>query len=297
MVVMPDDNGFNRSNPDEMFSGLHLTTKAVPKTWTEFYLLSRNVGRDGNAGTRGLVPAPFRPPEAQDIYTAGTYLRSSTNDWVNVDWGAQAYYQFGNFADFREAGGNGPRRDHSAWAVIGSGGYTWKESALTPYLGAEYSYASGDSNPNDGEHNTFVHLYPTGHLFYGFADFASLQNLHNIRLRSAINPTARLKLMLEGHLKWLDSVDDNFYNVAGLPRGGVVYQGAAARGTGYGINPDAGSFVGTEIDLVAQWRMNKFTTIEAAYCHFFRGDYIKDSLAKSGSQDADYVYAQVQIQF
>lgn len=297
LVVMPDDNGFNKPNNKEAFSGLQVTTKQLPKLWSEFYLLARNVGRGANSGTRNSTPPPFRPPEAQDVYTAGTYLRNSTNDWQNVDFGVQAYYQFGNFADFREAGGNGPRRDHSAWAVIGSGGYTWKESALTPYLGAEYSYASGDSNPNDGEHNTFVHLYPTGHLFYGFADFASLQNLHNIRLRSAINPTARLKLMLEGHLKWLDSVDDNFYNVAGLPRGGVVYQGAAARGTGYGINPDAGSFVGTEIDLVAQWRMNKFTTIEAAYCHFFRGDYIKDSLAKSGSQDADYVYAQVQIQF
>jgi hypothetical protein len=227
----------------------------------------------------------------------GTYLRNSTNDWQNVDFGVQAYYQFGNFADFRELGGNGPRRDHSAWALIGAGGYTWKESSLSPRLGVEYSYASGDNDPTDREHNTFVHLYPTGHLFYGFADFASLQNLHNVRLRSAINPTARTKVMLEGHFKWLDSVNDNFYNVAGLPRGGITYQGTAARGTGYGINPAAGSFVGTEIDLVGQWQLNKFTTLEAAYCHFFRGSYIEDSLAKSGSQDADYVYVQLQVQF
>ena len=56
-------------------------------------------------------------------------------------------------------------------------------------------------------------------------------------------------------------------------------------------------FVGTEIDLVGQWQLNKFTTLEAAYCHFFRGSYIEDSLAKSGSQDADYVYVQLQVQF
>ena len=297
MVVMPDDNGFNRSNPDEMFSGLHLTTKAVPKTWTEFYLLSRNVGRDGNAGNRGLVPAPFRPPEAQDIYTAGTYIRSSTNDWVNVDWGAQAYYQFGNFADAREAAGMGPRREHRAWAGVLSGGYTWKESELQPRLGLEYSLASGDNNPNDGTHNTFVHLYPTGHLFYGYADFASFQNLHNVRLRSSLLATPRVRVQLEGHMKWLATANDNFYNVAGLPRGGMTYQGAAARGTGYGINPDAGTFVGSEIDLVATWQANKYLVLEAAYCRFLRGDYIQDSLSKVGSQDADYVYIQAQVNF
>ena len=297
MVVMPEDNRFNKPNNDELFSGLQLTTKKIPKTWSEFYLLARNVGRGGNDGSRGLVPAPFRPPEAQDVYTAGMYLKNSTNDWANVDWGAQAYYQFGNFADFREAGGNGPRRDHSAFASVLSGGYTWKESEFAPRLGIEYSFASGDNDPSDGEHNTFVHLYPTGHLFYGYADFASLQNIHNVRLRSSIMATPRIKLQLEGHLRWLATVNDNFYNVAGLPRGGVTTQGAAARGTGYGINPDAGSFLGSEIDLVATWQVNKYLVMEAAYCHAFAGDYIQDSLRRVGSQDADYVYIQAIVNF
>lgn len=298
MVVMPDDNAFNKPNNKELFSGLQLTTRALPKTWSEFYLLSRNVGRGGNDASRGTVPAPFRPPEAQDIYTAGAYLRNSTNDWVNVDWGVQAYYQFGNFADVRELGGSGPRREHEAWAAVAAGGYTWKESSLQPRLGLEYSYASGDHNPGDNRHNTFVHLYPTGHLFYGYADFASLQNLHNLRLRSSIFATPRVRLALEGHFKWLDSVDDNFYNVAGLPRGGVITpQAAAAQGTGFGINPNAGSYVGSEVDLVATWQVSKYLTLEAAYCHFFRGAYIRDSLSRVGSQDADYVYIQAQLNF
>lgn len=297
MVVMPEDNRFNKPNNDEIFSGLHLTTKQIPKAWSEFYLLGRNVGRGGNDASRGLVPAPFRPPEAQDIYTVGTYIKNSTNDWVNVDWGFQGYYQFGNFADFREAGGSGPRRDHSAWAAVLAGGYTWKESEFMPRLGLEYSYASGDDNPNDGSHNTFVHLYPTGHLFYGYADFTSLQNLHNVRLRSSFMATPRIRIQLEGHLKWLATANDNFYNVAGLPRGGITYQGAGVRGTGYGINPDAGGFVGSEIDLVATWQANKYLVLEAAYCHFFRGDYIRDSLRRVGSQDADYVYVQAQVNF
>lgn len=297
MLVMPEDNRFNKPNNRELFSGLQLTTAKIPKTWSEFYLLSRNVERGANDGSRGLVPPPFRPPEAQDIYTVGTYIKSSTNDWVNVDWGVQGYYQFGNFADARELGGNGPRRDHNAFATVAAAGYTWKESEFMPRLGFEYSFASGDDDPTDGDHDTFVHLYPTGHLFYGYADFSSLQNIHNVRLRSSLLATPRIRLQLDGHLRWLATVNDNFYNVAGLPRGGLTYQGAGARGTGYGINPDAGSFVGSEIDFVATWQANKYLTLEAAYCHFFRGDYIRDSLSRVGSQDAHYVYIQAQVNF
>lgn len=297
MVVMPDDNAFNKPNNKEIFSGLQISTKEIPKAWSEFYLLARNVGRGANDGSRGTVPAPFRPPDAQDIYTAGAYIKSSTNDWVNVDWGVQAYYQFGDFADVRENGGNGVRREQKAWAAIGAAGYTWKESSFQPRLGIEYAYASGDDNPNDNVHGTFVHLYPTGHLFYGFADFASLQNLHNLRLRSSILATPRIKLAVEGQFKWLDSANDNFYNVAGLPRGGITAQSAAAQGTGFGINPNAGKYVGAELDLVATWQANKYLTFEAAFCRFFHGDYISDSLSKVGSQDANYIYLQAQLNF
>ena len=43
--------------------------------------------------------------------------------------------------------------------------------------------------------------------------------------------------------------------------------------------------------------MNRYAVFEAAYCHFFRGDYIQDSLARVGSQDADYVYLQAVFNF
>ena len=295
-LVMPDDNGFNQSNPDEKFSGLQLTTKKIPKLWSEFYFLAKNADVDANAGDKALIPPPFRPPAAQDIYTTGFYLKNSTNDWKNLDFGVQAYAQFGNFKDFRKPV-NSPREEHRAFAGIGALGYSWKQSDYTPRLGIEYSFASGDNDPSDGEHNTFVHLYPTGHPFYGWADFTSLQNVHNVRLQSSMMVTPRIKLSLEGHLRWLATANDNFYNVAGLPRGGIAVQAPAVRGTGYGINPDAGTFVGSEVDLMVNYRVHKHLTVEAAICHFFRGDYIKDSLSKAGSQDADYAYVQAQFNF
>lgn len=294
-LVVPDDNNFNESNEHEGFSGVNITTKLLPKTITELSFWARNVGVEANDGALGSTPVPFRPPEAQDIYTAGLYIKQSPADWQNLDFGLQLYGQFGNFRDFRTPAA--PRQNHEAYAAVAAIGYTWKESSFSPRVGIEYSFGSGDDDPTDGEHNTFVHLYPTGHLFYGYADFSSLQNVHNVRLQSSMMLTPRIKLALEGHVRWMATVNDNFYNVGGLPRGGITFQAPGARGTTYGINPDAGSFLGSEVDFVMTWQMNRYTVFEAAYCHFFRGDYIKDSLARVGSQDADYVYLQAVFNF
>ena len=111
---------------------------------------------------------------------------------------------------------------------------------------------------------------------------------------------------MDGHAKFLATVNDAFYNVAGLPRGGAVgaagsqrvnYLPVAVRGTRYGINPDAGSFAGTEVDITLNYRVHKNLTLEANYSRYFVGDYVQDSLARVGSQDADYGYLQAQLNF
>jgi len=38
-------------------------------------------------------------------------------------------------------------------------------------------------------------------------------------------------------------------------------------------------------------------TVELGYGRFFRGDYIKESLAKPGSADANWFYAQLNFNF
>ena len=70
-------------------------------------------------------------------------------------------------------------------------------------------------------------------------------------------------------------------------------------GTGYGINPSYGSYIGSEIDLVVGYAVTKFAALEAGYGHFFVGDYIEQSLSAPthGSADADWVYLQANINF
>lgn len=289
--VIPEDDHFNVSNDYEGFFGIYATSPKVPKHNLEVFLLSRNA----SASAATAVPQPQVPlPSARDIYSLGVRLKSKPGDFGPWDYTIDAVGQVGNYRDTRIAA-NSERLDHLAYAFIAQGGYTFKDTFGSPRIGLEYAYGSGDDDPRDGDHGTFDNLYPTNHKFYGYADFISLQNIHDLRAIFQIKPTPRLSVALEGHAFWLADTADNFYNVAGAPRGGLT----STSGRGYGINAGNDSFVGTEIDLIAGYALTRYSQIEAGYCHFFTGSYINDSLADPafGSSDADYFYAQFNINF
>ena len=108
-------------------------------------------------------------------------------------------------------------------------------------------------------------------------------------------PTRKLTLSLDYHLFWLADTEDSFYTVTGARRTG----GAAGSGKGYGLNPNYGSFVGSEVDLVATYKITPWAIAQVGYGHFFTGRYIDQSLSDKtfGSTDADYVYLQMTLNF
>jgi len=290
-VVIPEDNRFNVNNDYDWFSGFYATSPKIPKHTLDFYFLSRNA----SPSALTAEPSPQSPqPSARDIYTYGVRLKSKLGELGAWDYTLDLMGQFGDFRDNR-LGPASARFDHEAYAAIVQGGYTLTETFGTPRFGLEYAYASGDSNPTDGKHGTFENLFPTNHKFYGYADFVSLQNIHDVRTIFQIKPHKQVSLALEGHLFWLANTGDNFYNVGGAPRGGI----AATPGTGYGINPGYDSFVGSEVDLIAGWAVTRYAQLEAGYAHFFHGDYIAQSLsaATHGSRDADFFYLQLIVNF
>ena len=295
-VVVPDNHNFNESNDYDWFSGVYATTKKIPKQTTDIYFLSRNANNQAinfQTGQTGGLPS------ARDIYTYGIRMKSNPGDWGNWDYSTELMGQFGHFNDPLLAAAK-RSLDHEAFAAVAGFGYTWNKADYTPRLGLEYSFATGDSNPTDGKHTTFENLFPTNHKFYGFMDFISLQNIHDIRLLSSIKPLPRLTLQAEGHGFWLADTHDSFYNVAGARRGGIgsTSTGAAA-GSNYGINPGYSSYVGSELDIIATYAISPVAALQAGYGHFFRGDYIKESLSsnKVGSTDANWVYLQLNLSF
>ncbi len=295
-VVIPEDEQFNIDNYRDAFWGAYATSMKVPKNILDVYFLARNSGRNA---IRTAVSPQFPQPSARDIYTIGGRLKSKPAELGNFDYTLESAYQFGNFQDRRLGGDLAPRLDHSAWMVVANAGYTFTDCPATPRIAIEYCYGSGDSNPTNSTHGTFENLFPTNHKFYGYMDFVSLQNIHDVRGIFQLKPHPRLSVAVEGHGFWLADTHDNFYTVAGAPRGGATLAANVGTGTGYGINPSYDNFVGAELDVIAGYALTRFAQLEVGYGHFFVGDYIKSSLSNPlfGAKDANYVYLQATLNF
>ena len=280
--VAPDKFGFDESDPHDLLSGLYASTKKlVPIQETQLYFLARNVSEhSANEIKNYLLPLP----SPRDIYTIGLRVKSLPDALNGWDYEAELAGQFGRF----KASDTAPSLTQEAFALHVAGGHTWSNSAWTPRLGVEYNFASGDNNSTDGKHGTFDNLYPSNHGLYGVMDFFSLQNLHDVHLSAAFKPNKKLTLKLDGHAYWLADTQDYSYAGNGTPR----------KTGGFGLNPAAGNFLGSELDLTAAYAVTKSLTTQAGYGHFFVGDYINTSLSsKGGAQDANYLYAQLTFNF
>jgi len=298
-LVYNDHKNLNKSNSQDHFSGAYFNFPTLAKNEiVEAYLFARNVERGIVTDNWTGVAAPFRFPGAQDLYTAGLRIRSKPLAYGAWDYGVEAMHQFGNRtavfpATTVAAALAAPRLKQDAYALVLQGGYTWTEHPWQPRLGVLYSYASGDKSSADGTSQTFQNLFATTHLHYGYMDLNSLQNLNDLRLVFSAKPRANISLAAEMHFQRLDQTTDFWYNVAGVPRN---FTGAAVgSGGGFRINPAYGKSLGTEIDLIAGWTFRPYAQIEAGVARYYRGDYIKQSLAAVGSKNANYVYLQLTV--
>jgi hypothetical protein len=296
-LVYNDHDNLNQSNSQDRLSGAYFNFPTAAKNEiVEAYLFQRKVDRAIATDNWTGISAPFRFPGAQDLYTAGLRVRSKPLAYDAWDYGVELMHQFGERAVVAPgatvaAALAAPLLDQDAWAFVLQGGYTWTEHPWQPRLGILYSYASGDKSSTDGASQTFQNLFATTHLHYGYMDLNSLQTLHDLRLVLSAKPRSNLSLAAEIHFQQLARTSDYWYNVAGVPRNFTT--AAVGSGRGYRINPSYSRALGTEVDLIAGWTMRPFVQIEAAVARYFRGDYIKQSLAAVGSKDANYFYAQL----
>jgi hypothetical protein len=293
-LVLPDDNNFNTWNDYNVFSGLHITSKQVPHAVAELYFFARNDGVGSASANPGAVlPQQTSAPAARDIYTVGARIKSNPGELGAFDYSVESAIQFGSWKPAVASA----RLDHQAYAFVANVGYTFADAPGKPRVALEYAHGSGDSDPADGDHETFDNLYPTNHKFYGYMDLLAWQNTHDARAMLQIRPLPKLSLALEAHLFWLAETADSFYNAGGIAR--TTPGSTPAGGDGFGLNPGYDSFVGGEIDLIAGYALAKFAALEAGYGHFFAGDYIRQtwSGAGFGSRDADWFYIQTVLRF
>ncbi|RYD20037.1 MAG: hypothetical protein EOP88_16640 [Verrucomicrobiaceae bacterium] len=280
-VVLVDDGNFNVSNDYDYFSGLYAGSKQLmPWQDTQVYFLARNYG---SQGPNAIGPGnPGSPSTQRDIYTLGTLWKSNPDAFGCWDYSAEAAYQFGSVYNAAQD----DRLDQQSYAIFLDGGYTWKDAWSTPRLGLGYEHGSGDGNATDGKVETFENLFGTQHRPYGLMDLVGARNMHIPKITFAMKPVKGLTLAADYLTFILADTDDLFYPESGSGRSG----------NGYGINPGYGSYVGSEIDLYANYTVTKWANFQVGYGHFFTGDYIEDSVGNS-AQDADWCYTQLTLTF
>jgi hypothetical protein len=297
-VVYVRHDRLNRSNDQDVFSGAYFTfPKLAQNQIVETCLFARNVARGIVTDDWSAVAAPGRMTAPQDLYTLGLRVKSKPGAYGPWDFGYEAAWQFGNRTAVFPATPaatalTAPRLTQGAYAIIAQLGRSWK-TAWSPRLAVIGSIASGDDDPADGKSSTFQNLFPSNHLLYGAMDLTGLQNARNLRLAFSVKPKPNLTLAVETNIQWLDRSTDFWYNAAGAPRN---FTGAAAgSGGGYRINPGYDRKLGHEIDLLAGWTFAPSAQLEVGASRYYRGKYIKQSLASVGSKDAGYLYVQLTL--
>jgi hypothetical protein len=195
------------------------------------------------------------------VSTIGARLLRPLKAW-QLD--LQSAYQFGDFDGL----------DHSAYMLHIGLGRTFDSGRW----GVAYNLASGDKDPNDGDHGTFDNLYPLNHPYYGIMDLFSLQNMHNLELIYARTLGERVRLQVGWQSFWLNEEDTDAWYGASL---------APLRRADAPVS----SHVGNELDITASVPLagERFTLV-VGVSRFFGGHYLRDT---GPDGDANFFFLQL----
>lgn len=229
--------------------------KRLPVTLDAFYVIKHNWSGEvkSETGTGDETRHTF------GIFTE----RPAGNGW---DYELFAAGQLGDYAG----------DDIGAFGIITRLGYTFPV-AWKPRLGAEFNYASGDSDPKDGRAGTFDGVFGAMDIPYGWMNVVSFKNLEDYALNASIQPLRPLKLSAEYHYFRLAEAHDAWYWV----------NGKAERRDPTGA---AGRDLGHEVDVIARWQVNKELELMFGYAHFFPGNYVRRT--PGSHTGADWAFAQ-----
>ncbi len=260
-VVRIQDERFNRTAKGDNLYGVYTAfPRLIPRGRWEVYTLWRAQSQTVNErGERGDA----------DRVTFGTRLVGKLPH--NFDYGVELVGQAGDVAGDRVR----------AWAAHLQLGYTPARVRLKPRFLAEYNFASGDDDPNDGKVGTFDQLFPTNHNKYGIADLVGWRNMHNLRLGLSLKPTDRTGIHFDVHSFWLASRRDALYNAPGRPVARIP-EGATSR------------HIGEEIDLYGSIKLTTSLSLGAGVAHLFAGQFLQQA---TPGENTMFAYAMASYHF
>lgn len=142
------------------------------------------------------------------------------------------------------------RVGHSAFALHGDARYTLP-LPLSPFVGIEANYATGDDASTETQSERFINLFPTNHMHYGAMDLQGWSNALNGALRAGL-ALGGLSLRLDYWLHARASADDGWYDAGGRS----VLAASAA--------PDSEELLlGHELDGALAWKASDAVRLES----------------------------------
>jgi hypothetical protein len=216
---------------------------AIPKATLEPYVLWRVA--PGNAGL----------PE-----TANSNHLDETTIGLRLAGALPAAFDYEIEMD-RQTGSLGPDSIR-AWAGYWSLGRTFHGVAAAPRVFIESNYASGSNNPGGHTWNTFDQIYPSNHDKLEFADQFGRKNIEQVRAGVEETIGRKWKLRQTYEDLWLATTHDALY--------------ASSGAISIAADSNAPSrHIGQEVDLTAQYQVNKGITAGFGYGRLFTGRFLK----------------------
>ncbi len=240
--VLPDASHFDSPDDDQNFTGVWTTYRPRKGTALDLYYLNLNNAHRTFTGAHG-------EKGAFEVSTLGSRY---SGDWQHILWDVEGMYQWGDWVN----------QDISAGAATVGLGYQFADLPMNPQFWIYNDWASGDHNPGSGDYGTFNQLFPFGHYYFGALDLVGRQNIDDLNMQLAFFPTKWMQTVVQYHVFRLDSSKDFLYNAAG-------------KETRHDPTGKAGTDVGDEIDLAANFHLSRHQDVFLGYSKLFSGDFIR----------------------
>lgn len=140
-----------------------------------------------------------------------------------------------------------------AWAI--DTGYTFSDHPWKPRLSFNYVYGSGNGSPFNYSNSNFD-------IFYGFNqpfsrnDYFAWNNIKDPKVRIEFSPVKNLQIDSAFSAYWLADAAS-----------------AWDRANLFAPLGNRGSFLGTEVDFRARYKLSQFINLTASYAHFWPGSF------------------------
>jgi hypothetical protein len=262
---------------DQDFYILQGTIKTIPNNTLEVYAM---LLRDGTTG--GFISnntAVLTANETQKLWTYGFRLKGA---FSGVDYTVEVPFQSG------EINTAGTDYDIDAMAYAVRLGYKVPTS-MDLKIGAEYTHADGDGNASDNKIETFSNLFPTNHAHMGISDRQGWRNVDAWSINAATKVNDQLSLKVAYWSFSLAEEKDALYGAGNWN---------ATRGGALGANSaNTQDEVGSEIDIVANYKLNSAVKAQLGLSRYFTGDFIDTAVGASNVEDQDFAYLQIVANF